>query len=140
MVLVAWRLLRARTRGVAWLWHTPLIGEERSVPPPRSLLRGTYGEVIVSAMEAQQSSGPNPLCEVGRTHPRDRHRMKPLADHSGVWECARHELFATIVPEDVAESLDRGDPYTMHDGRPGVVVRQGDERGGGVIFYYRAEA
>ncbi len=102
--------------------------------------RGTHGEVIVSAMEAQQSSGPNPLCEIGRTHPRDRHRMKPLAGYPGVWECARHELYATIVPEDVAASLDRGDPYPMQDGRAGVVVRQGDERGGGVILYYRPEA
>ena len=32
-----------------------------------------------------------------------------------------------------------GDAYELHDGRPGVVVRQGDERGGGVILYYRAE-
>ena len=91
------------------------------------------------ATDAQQSSGPNPLCEIGRNHPRDRHRMRPLADHPGVWECPRHDLFATIVPEDIAETLDRGDSYAMHDGRPGVVVRHGDERGGGVILYYRAE-
>jgi hypothetical protein len=39
----------------------------------------------------------------------------------------------------VAASLDRGDAYTMHDDRTGVVVRQGDERGGGVLLYYRAE-
>ena len=92
------------------------------------------------AAQQAQSSGPNPLCEIGRTHPRDRHRMKPLADYPGVWECPRHDLFATIVAEDVAESLDRGDAYAMHDGKPGVVVRHGDERGGGVILYYRAEA
>lgn len=90
-------------------------------------------------MEAQQSLGPNPLCEIGRTHPRDRHRMKPLADHPGVWECPRHDLYATIVPLDVAESLDRGDAYPLPDGGAGVVVRQGDERGGGAILYYRAE-
>jgi hypothetical protein len=95
--------------------------------------------VIVSTMEAQQSSGPNPLCEIGRTHPRDRHRMKPLAGYPGVWECPRHDLFATIVPAEVSETLERGDAYSMHDGRTGVVVRHGDERGGGVILYYRAE-
>jgi hypothetical protein len=91
-------------------------------------------------MEAQHLTGPNPLCEVGRTHPRDRHRMKPLTGYPGVWECPRHDLYATIVPQDVAASLDRGDPYSMHDGSPGVVVREGDERGGGVILYYRPEA
>jgi hypothetical protein len=66
--------------------------------------------------------------------------MKPLAGYPGVWECPRHDLFATIVPEDTAAALDRGDPYPMHDERTGVVVRQGDERGGGVILYYRAES
>jgi len=91
-------------------------------------------------MEPRQSSGPNPLCEIGRSHPRDRHRMKPLPDFPGVWECPRHDLFATIVPLEVAEAIDRGDPYAMHDGKQGVMVRQGDERGGGVILYYRAEA
>jgi hypothetical protein len=65
--------------------------------------------------------------------------MRPLADHPGVWECPRHDLYATIVSEGVAATLDRGDPYAMHDGRAGVVVRHGDERGGGVILYYRAE-
>ena len=55
------------------------------------------------------------------------------------WNPHRHDLYATIVSEDVAETLDRGDSYAMHDGRPGVVVRHGDERGGGVILYYRAE-
>jgi hypothetical protein len=66
--------------------------------------------------------------------------MKPLADFAGVWECPRHDLYATIVPLETAETLERGDTYTMHDGRAGVVVRQGDERGGGVILYYRAES
>jgi len=65
--------------------------------------------------------------------------MRPLVDYSGVWECPRHDLFATIVAEETAASLDRGDSYAMHDGRPGVVVRQGDERGGGVLLYYREE-
>ncbi|MFT4038951.1 MAG: hypothetical protein QM692_12275 [Thermomicrobiales bacterium] len=86
-----------------------------------------------------QSSGPNPLCEIGRTHPRDRHRMKPLADHPGIWECPRHDMFATIVPADEAEALPRGAAYPLPDGGSGVVVRHGDERGGGVILYYRSE-
>ncbi len=90
-------------------------------------------------MSSPQSSGPNPLCEIGRTHPRDRHRMKPLADFPGVWECPRHDIFARIVEKEQADALDRGDAVPMHDGRTGVVVRHGDERGGGVILYYRAE-
>lgn len=87
----------------------------------------------------QATSGPNPLCEVGRTHPRDRHRMKPVEDHPGVWTCSRHEMFATIVDKARADSLDRGDLFSMHDGREGVVVRHGDDRGGGVLLYYRYE-
>ena len=112
---------------------------------PARLCRGDGGKLVVrlgataTSMEAQQSSGPNPLCDIGRTHPRDRHRMRPLADYPGIWECPRHDLYATIVTEDVAAQLDRGDPYAMHDDRPGVVVRQGDERGGGVLLYYRPE-
>ncbi len=90
-------------------------------------------------MSSPQSSGPNPLCEIGRTHPRDRHRMKPLADFPGVWECPRHDIFARIVEKEQADALDRGDAFPMHDDRTGVVVRHGDERGGGVILYYRAE-
>lgn len=90
-------------------------------------------------MQSQpQSSGPNPLCEVGRTHPRDRHRMKPLADFPGVWECPRHDLFARIVPKETADALDRGDRFALHTGGDGVVVRHGDERSGGMLLYYRA--
>lgn len=65
--------------------------------------------------------------------------MKPLADHPGIWECPRHDLYATIVPLEVAEGLERGDPYPLPDGKPGVMVRQGDERGGGVLIYFRGE-
>lgn len=91
-------------------------------------------------MEAQQSSGPNPLCEVGRTHPRDRHRMRPVDGHPGVWECPKHDLFATVLPRDRAEEIERGDPFPMHDGGEGIAGRTGDERPGGVIFYYRPKA
>ena len=86
-----------------------------------------------------QTSGPNPLCEIGRTHPRDRHRMKPLEGHPGIWECPRHDMYATIVPQAEADKLERGDAYPLPDGSSGVVVRHGDERGGGIILYYRAE-
>ncbi|MGI9254130.1 MAG: hypothetical protein ACR2J8_10305 [Thermomicrobiales bacterium] len=90
-------------------------------------------------MTAPQSTVPNPLCEVGRTHPRDKHRMKPLDDHPGIWECSRHEMFAQIVPAEQADAMDRGDDFPMHDGRTGIVVRKGDERGGGQVVYYRFE-
>jgi hypothetical protein len=86
----------------------------------------------------QQSAGPNPLCEVGRNHPRDRHRMRPLAGHPGVWECSRHGIFARVLPKEEAEALDRGDAIPMHGSGTGEVVRHGDERPGGVILYYRA--
>lgn len=89
-------------------------------------------------MDAAQTSGPNPLCEVGRTHPRDRHRMRPVEGHAGVWACTRHGLFATIVPKETAESIERGDPFTMHDGGAGTASRTGDERHGGILLYYRA--
>jgi len=89
-------------------------------------------------MAQTQSSGPNPPCEVGRTHPRDRHRMKPLPDYPGVWECARHEMFARVVPQEAADKLERGDTIEMHSGGEGAVVRHGDERLGGVLIYYRA--
>ena len=69
------------------------------------------------ATEAQQTSGPNPLCEIGRNHPRDRHRMRPVVDHPGVWECPRHDLYATIVSEDVAATLDR-----IFDGKRNIVL------------------
>ena len=86
-----------------------------------------------------QHSGPNPLCEIGRTHPRDRHRMKPLEGHPGIWVCPRHDIYATIVPQEEADTLERGDTYPLPDGGSGIVVRHGDERGGGIILYYRAE-
>lgn len=91
-------------------------------------------------MEEQHSTGPNPLCEVGRTHPRDRHRMRPVEGYPGVWHCTKHDLFATVVSKDVADEIERGDPYTMHDGSAGIASRTGDERLGGIILYYRSAA
>jgi len=86
----------------------------------------------------QASSGPNPVCEVGMRHPRDRHRMRPVEGYPHVWTCPRHSIFAQLVEKDIADTLERGDEYPMHDGTPGLVVRHGDERQGGVIVYYRA--
>lgn len=85
------------------------------------------------------SSGPNPPCEVGRRHPRDKHRMRPVEGFDHVWECSKHHMFAQLVEKETAESYERGDDYMMHDGGDGLVVQQGDERQGGVILYYRAK-
>ena len=82
---------------------------------------------------------PNPLCEIGRTHPRDKHRMRPLDGVPGVWYCPKHELYATVLAEDAADQIERGGSYTMHDGSTGVAGRTGDERPGGIIFYYRPQ-
>jgi len=87
-----------------------------------------------------QTSGPNPLCEVGKTHQRDRHRMRPLDDVPGVWVCSKHDLFATVVEKERAEAIERGDPFPMHDGTLGVASRHGDERPNGIVIYYRAAA
>ena len=65
--------------------------------------------------------------------------MRPLDGHPGVWECPRHDLFAQVVPKETADELERGDPFPLHDGGAGVVVRHGDDRQGGVLLYYRAE-
>lgn len=85
----------------------------------------------------ETTSIPNPLCEVGRTHPRDKHRMRPIEGQSGVWECTRHGLFAKVVDKDAAAQLERGDEIEMHDGGKGIIGRTGDERPGGVVLYYR---
>lgn len=92
-----------------------------------------------SAPQPPASSGPNPFCEIGRTHPRDRHRMRPVDDQPGVWVCARHDLFAQVIPKETADGLNRGDPFPLPDGSPGVVVRPGEDRQGGVLLYYRAQ-
>jgi hypothetical protein len=65
--------------------------------------------------------------------------MRPVEGHPGVWECAKHGLFATVVDKERAEEIERGDPFPMHDGGEGVAGRTGDERPGGVVFYYRAK-
>lgn len=85
------------------------------------------------------SSGPNPLCDVGRRHPRDRHRMRPVDGHEHVWQCSRHSMFAALVDKETAAAYERGDDYPMHDGGEGLVVQHGDDRQGGQILYYRAK-
>lgn len=106
---------------------------------------GTEGSILKvmvttsSGPSGQASSGPNPVCEVGMRHPRDRHRMRPVEGYPHVWVCQRHSIFAQLVEKDIADTLERGDEYAMHDGGAGLVVRHGDERQGGVIVYYRAK-
>jgi hypothetical protein len=65
--------------------------------------------------------------------------MRPVEGFPGVWECPKHDLFATVLPKEQAEEIERGDPYTMHNGAEGVAGRVGEERPGGIIFYYRAK-
>ena len=85
------------------------------------------------------SSGPNPPCEVGRRHPRDKHRMRPVAGHEHVWHCDKHSMFAQLIEKEAASTIERGDEYPMHDGETGIVMGFGDERQGGLILYYRAK-
>ncbi len=84
-------------------------------------------------------SGPSPYCEIGRNHPRDRHRMKALGGHDLVWQCARHSIFAQLVDKERAQEIKRNDDFPMHDGAEGLVTGLGDERPGGTIIYYRAK-
>lgn len=84
-------------------------------------------------------SGPSPYCEIGRNHPRDRHRMKALDGFDLVWSCDRHSLFAQLVDSNTASALKRNDAFTMHDESDGIVTGIGDERGGGTLIYYRAK-
>jgi hypothetical protein len=62
--------------------------------------------------------------------------MRPVDGYRGVWICTKHDLFAAVVPREVAAALERGDLYPMHDGGEGVASRTGDERPDGVILYY----
>lgn len=112
---------------------------------PGSTLGRSYAAMLTSSrrsidthMVSPSSSGPNPLCEVGKNHPRDKHRMRPVEGVEHTWTCARHSMFAQLVDKATAEGLERNDPYPLPDGGEGLVVRHGDERQGGVILYYRA--
>lgn len=118
----------------------------RKTPQPLSLdatrppIREQDGTMAESSHETADLSwsGPSPYCEIGRNHPRDRHRMKALEGHELVWECARHSLFARLVDKESAATIKRNDEFTMHDGSEGLVTGLGDERPGGTIIYYRA--
>ncbi len=83
------------------------------------------------------SSGPNPLCEVGRRHPRDRHRMRPVDGHEHLWQCSRHSMYALLVDKEAASAIERGDDHPIPTGSEGVVMGLGDERQGGIILYVR---
>lgn len=90
--------------------------------------------------EPSTTSTPNPLCEIGRNHPRDRHRMRPVEGRENVWYCPKHDLYAQVVDSATAAGLDRGDGHPLPDGSAGTVLRLGDERAGGTIVYVRSEA
>lgn len=83
------------------------------------------------------TSGPNPVCEVGMRHPRDRHRMRPVEGADHVWFCSRHSMYAQLAEADVASAVGRGDDWPHFPEVDGVVVRHGDERQGGQIVYFR---
>ncbi len=85
------------------------------------------------------TSGPNPLCEVGMRHPRDRHRMRPVEGADQVWYCSRHQIYAQLVEPEAASAARRGDEWTGYDGVAGVIVGLGDERQGGRILYFREQ-
>jgi hypothetical protein len=86
---------------------------------------------------ATTTSGPNPLCEVGKNHPRDKHRMRPVEGADHVWFCNRHSIYAQLVDTGTAEAVERGDAWNHYDAVDGLVVRLGDERQGGMIVYFR---
>lgn len=88
-------------------------------------------------MSSATTSGPNPLCEVGMRHPRDRHRMRPVEGADHVWFCSKHGVYAQLVEPDVAAAAGRGDDWDHHAAVTGIVLRLGDERQGGQIVYFR---
>lgn len=88
-------------------------------------------------MSSATSSGPNPLCEVGMRHPRDRHRMRPVEGVEHVWLCKKHGIYAQLVDTELADSMTRGDDWTHYSEVEGLFMRLGDERQGGKIVYFR---
>lgn len=119
-------------------------GGSSAVPDP-SPYRSPEFTAIMTENESTNATttlawtGPSPYCEIGRNHPRDRHRMKPLDGFDLVWSCDRHSLFAQLVDAKTASDVKRNDPLTMYDGSEGIVTGIGDERGGGTLIYYRAK-
>lgn len=90
-------------------------------------------------MTSTTTSGPNPPCEVGMRHPRDRHRMRPVEGAENVWFCSRHGIYAQLVDPEAATDVKRGDDWTGYPDVAGVVVGLGDERQGGRILYFREQ-
>lgn len=90
-------------------------------------------------MSSATSSGPNPLCEVGMRHPRDRHRMRPVEGAEHVWFCPKHDIYAQLVETEIATAATRGDDWTHYEPIDGVFMRLGDERQGGQVVYFRAK-
>lgn len=88
-------------------------------------------------MSSSTNSGPNPLCEVGMRHPRDKHRMRPVEGADHVWLCNKHGIYAQLVDTEIAAAANRGDDWSHFEGVDGLVVRLGDERQGGQIVYFR---
>ncbi len=83
------------------------------------------------------SSGPNPPCDVGRRHPRDRHRMRPVEGQEHLWYCAKHGMYASLVDKAEADAAERGTEQELPNGVTATVVGKGDERQGGVLLYLR---
>lgn len=83
------------------------------------------------------STGPNPPCEVGRRHPRDRHRMRPVEGQDQLWYCSKHGMYAVLADKVDADAAERGEERELPNGVSGAVVGKGDERQGGVVLYLR---
>lgn len=83
------------------------------------------------------TTGPNPPCEVGRRHPRDRHRMRPVEGQDHLWYCSKHGVYATLVEKAEAEGADRGSERELPNGVTAVITGPGDDRQGGTILYLR---
>lgn len=63
--------------------------------------------------------------------------MRPVEGADHVWFCSRHSMYAQLVDAETAGSAKRGDDWTHYAEVDGVVVRQGDERQGGQVVYFR---
>ena len=83
------------------------------------------------------ATGPNPPCEVGRRHPRDRHRMRPVEGQEQLWYCGKHGMYGELIEKEAADAAERGEERALPNGVTGIVVGRGDERQGGVLLYVR---
>lgn len=83
------------------------------------------------------TTGPNPPCEVGRRHPRDRHRMRPVDGQDKLWYCSKHGMYAWLVEKEEGDNAERGSDRELPNGVTGTVMGTGDERQGGIVLYVR---